>query len=186
MNMDRFTLNRDEAYLLTVDVQERLAPVIAHTGAVSLNVKRMLEGAAVFRLPGSATEQYPKGLGPTLPAIREAIDACGYPVFTKTVFTAYTPEVAAHVEASGRTSVIVTGMETHVCVFQTVRDLLAAGYRVFIPDDAVGSRSEESRVRALAVFTEMGACVTRTETILFDLLKDSKSPEFKTISALVK
>lgn len=184
--MNEFRLDKKDAYLLLIDMQERMMPVIDQAEWRQNRAMLWLQAAQVLKIPGAATEQYPKGLGPTVPDLKERLDALGYPVFEKTAFSSATAELKAHLEASGRKSVIVTGAETHICVYQTVRDLLEAGYTVFIPEDAVGSRRPEDRMSGLQRFREMGACVTVSETLLFEMLGSSEAPEFKAVSKLVK
>ena len=181
-----FHLRKEDAYLLVVDIQERLMPVIEQNELRVDRSLRMLKAAEEFKIPGCFTEQYPKGLGPTLPSLKEPGEELGYPFFEKTSFQSVTAEVKEHLQASGRKSVIVCGAETHICVYQTVRALLEAGFQVFIPADAVGSRTPEDRNSGLQRFREMGACVTVSETLLFEMLEDSKAAEFKAISKLVK
>lgn len=186
MDLNQYRLNRTEAFLLTIDVQEKLAPAMDRTEFCTGRVVRMLKAAEIFGLPGCLTEQYPKGLGASMPAVQAAAAACSHPVFDKVQFNAMTETVTACIEASGRRSVVVTGIETHICVFQTVRALLAAGYRVFVPEDAVSSRTADNRRNALRMMRDMGACITNTETLLFDLMGAAGGPEFKAVSALVK
>ena len=107
-------------------------------------------------------------------------------VFAKNSFTAYTEDVKNKIETLGPKKIIVTGMETHVCVYQTVRDLLDAGYEVHIAKDCVGSRTKENYQNGLDLMENMGAIINNTETIVFDLLKVSGTKEFKIMSALIK
>lgn len=184
--MKDFYLCIADAYLLVIDIQERMMPVIDQNEWRENRALLWLKAAEEFKLPGCVTEQYPKGLGPTVPALKEQLDELAYPIFEKTTFSSFTDEVKAHMESTGRKTVIVTGVETHICVYQTVRELLKAGYLVYVPEDAVGSRRPEDRANALQRFREMGACVTTSETLLFELLGSSEAPQFKAISKLVK
>lgn len=186
MNLNRYQLNRAEAFLLTIDVQEKLAPAMDRPDFCTDRVVRMLKAAEILGLPGCVTEQYPRGLGTSVPAVQAAAAACSHPVFDKVQFNAMTESVTACLEASGRRSIVVTGIETHICVFQTVRSLLAAGCRVFVPEDAVSSRTPDNRRNALRMMRDMGACITNTETLLFDIMGAAGGPEFKAVSALVK
>lgn len=187
-HLDRFTLHKDEAALLIIDIQERLAPAIYDQETVVDRSIRLLQAAIEMELPVLVTEQYPKGLGPTVPAIRDLL-AERLPhlkPFEKLSFTAYTSDVASALAANGRKKIIIVGMETHVCVFQTTRQLLSEGYQVFIVRDAISSRTSENRENAFQQMAEMGAVITNSETILFDLVKVAGSPLFKKISQLVK
>ena len=182
--MDQFTLERQETLLLVIDIQERLAPVIEVKDQVIANTKILIEAAKTMDFPLLATEQYPKGLGRTVP---ELLDLIGEErILSKNSFTAYTPEVKVALEAQGRKKILITGMETHVCVFQTVRDLLADGYQVYLVSDAVSSRTRANYENGLDLIRAMGAIITNTETAIFDLLKVSGTPEFKDMSALIK
>jgi len=185
---DRFTVSQDDTVLLIVDIQERLAPVIHDQAQVVAKTVILAQAAAEMNLPVLLTEQYPRGLGATLPAIALVI-AERLPAaqrFEKMAFSACTPEVMAALAATGRRKVIITGMETHVCVFQTTRQLLAEGYQVFLAADAVSSRTPENRQNALDMMAAMGAVISNTETLIFDLLKVSGTPLFKSVSRLIK
>ncbi len=182
--MDQFTLERQETLLLVIDIQERLAPVIEGKDQVIANTKILIEAAKTMDFPLLATEQYPKGLGRTVPVLLDLIGE--ERILSKNSFTAYTPEVKAALEAQGRKKILIAGMETHVCVFQTVRDLLADGYQVYLVSDAVSSRTRTNYENGLDLMRSMGAVITNTETAIFDLLKVSGTPEFKAMSALIK
>jgi nicotinamidase-related amidase len=148
----------------------------------------LLEAARLFNLQTIVTEQYPKGLGPTTQAITAKLDAFETrpAVIEKTIFSAAVPEVLAKIQLPKRPRVIVVGMETHVCVLQTVRDLLALGFTVHVPFDAVCSREPAAKRTALEAFARFGAVVTSSESVVFDLLGDAKHPHFKALSARVK
>jgi nicotinamidase-related amidase len=179
-------LDPARALVLLVDVQERLCPAMPPDGLARLvkYARALLGGARELGIPILATEQYPKGLGPTLPALRELLPS---PPLTKMHFScAPDPGFAAALEATGRRQIVIAGMETHVCVFQTARDLAAAGFDVQVCADAVTSRTEEHRRVGLDLCRDAGARVTTAETALFDLLGQCGTPQFKRISALVK
>jgi nicotinamidase-related amidase len=179
-------LDRARAAVLVVDIQARLTPAMPpETLARVLKYTRALIGAArELGLPVLATEQYPKGLGPLLPELRELLPS---PPLEKVHFSCGAdPAFAAALEGTGRRQVIVCGMETHVCVFQTVRDLVAAGYEVHVCADAVSSRTEEHRRVGLELCREAGAVISLAETAIFDLLHRAATDEFKKISPLVK
>lgn len=188
-DMDALKLEPHRTTLLVVDVQERLLPAMpaAHQRRIVAAHELLLDAARLLKVHTVATEQYPKGLGNTVPAVRALFDAFDVPVFEKTQFSACcvkgVTDALALVDAR---TVIVTGMETHVCVFQTVRDLLHKGYQVHVPFDAVASRDPECRRVALDTLRGCGAKITTAETVVFDLLRDAKHPEFRAISARVK
>ena len=179
-------LDRAKAAVLVVDVQSRLTPAMPEeTLARVIKYSRALVGAArELGLPVLATEQYPKGLGPLVPEIRDVLPS---PPLEKVHFSCGAdPAFAAALERTGRRQVIVCGMETHVCVFQTVRDLVAMGYEVHVCADAVSSRTEEHRRVGLELCRQAGAVVSLAETAIFDLLHRAATDEFRKVSPLVK
>ena len=130
-----------------------------------------------------ATEQYPKGSG----GPSRSSGSSSSPPLEKTRFSCGAdPAFAAELERTGRRQVIIVGMETHVCVFQTTRDLVAMGYEVHVCADAVSSRTEEHRRVGLELCREVGAIVTTAETAIFDLLHEAATPEFRKVAPLVK
>lgn len=182
--MDKFILNREDTVLMIIDIQEKLVPVMKYRDQVINNNKILISAAKEMKFPIIATEQYPKGLGRTVPEILDLIDDEN--IFAKTSFTAYTDDVKKALKALGKKKVLVTGMETHICVFQTVRDLIDDGYEVFLVKDAVASRTKDNFLNGLDLINSLGAIVTNTEPSVFDLLKVSGTPEFKFISKLIK
>jgi nicotinamidase-related amidase len=181
-------LLREQAIVLCVDVQERLSSAIPEEllSRLRKNAAILLRGAAALQVPVLVSEQYKKGLGDTLPDLVEALPA-GSRRFEKLEFSAWAAApVAQAIVDSGRSQLIVFGMETHICVFQTVRDLCHRGYTVHVPHDAVASRDPENMRLGLVLAERAGATVTAVETVLFDLLHRAGTPEFKAISALVK
>jgi nicotinamidase-related amidase len=177
-------LKRDDTAVLLVDMQERLAAVMDPSALrqVLRRCAALVEGARALGLPLAVTEQYPKGLGPTLPALREKLGDLR-PV-EKLRFSAFAPDVRR--QLGNRPNVVVAGMETHVCVFQTVRDLADAGMRPVLCTDAVLSRFPADREVGLQLAREAGATLSSVEAVLFDLLVEAGTPEFKRISAAVK
>lgn len=182
--MDKYTLRREETLLLVIDIQDRLARVMDDRDQVIRNSRILLKAAREMGFPCLVTEQYPKGLGRTAAELLEWVDQDL--LFTKNSFTACTEQVKEALGRLARKKVLVTGMETHVCVFQTVRDLLGDGYQVFLASDAVTSRSRFNYLNGLELIRSMGAVITNTETAVFDLLKVAGTPEFKAMSALIK
>jgi nicotinamidase-related amidase len=177
-------LDRNNACVLVIDVQDRLTPVMWNFAPVEKYCRAMILAARDLGMPVLATEQYPKGLGATLPSIREALGAA--PLVKMHFSCGADPAVAKALAATGRKQVIVVGIESHVCVFQTVRDLIDTGYQAFVGADAVTSRFEEHRRIALEQMRKMGAVITSVETSIFDLLHVAGTPEFKRVSALVR
>ena len=183
-------LNREDALLLVVDVQERLVPAIhQELYPRSLkNMKIMIESAGTLGVPILLTEQYPKGLGTTLASIEDGVrDAANLHRFDKLVFsTAGCAEFAAIAPALGRDQWIVTGMETHVCVYQTARGLADRGYQAHVVSDAVASRTKANWQIGLQLAERSGAVLTSTEVCVFDLLGGAGSEDFKALSKLIK
>src|SRR5574337_522072 len=177
-------LDRAKACVLVVDVQEKLAPVMWNFAPVEKYCKAMILAARELDLPVLATEQYPKGLGATIPSLREALGSA--PLVKMNFSCGADPMFMRTLEATGRRQVIMVGIESHVCVFQTARDLLERGYEVFVCADAVTSRFEEHRRVALDQLGAMGAHVTSAETCIFDLLHACGTAEFKRVSPLVR
>ena len=179
-------LDPSRAALLVVDVQERLAAAMP-PGDLERLLKytlALIGAARELGIPVLATEQYPRGLGPTLPALRAQLPA---PPIEKMAFScAADPGFAAALAATGRRQVVIAGMETHVCVFQTARDLAAQGYEVQVCGDAVASRIEEHRRIGLDLCREAGAVVSTAETAIFDLLHLAGTPQFKKVAPLLK
>jgi nicotinamidase-related amidase len=170
-------LARDRAALLIVDVQEAFRRYAAFT-TVAQACARLVQAARVLEVPTLVSEQYPQGLGHTAPEL----GLQGEPRIEKTVFSAVRAE---GFDLAGRDQVIVGGIETHVCVSQTVHDLLAAGVEVHVPADAVGSRHELDHERGLDRMQRAGATVSSVEAALFELLERAGTPEFKAVQKLI-
>jgi nicotinamidase-related amidase len=177
-------LKREDTALLVVDVQERLAAAM-DPEALSRVLSRLgalIDGARVLGLPIAVTEQYPKGLGHTVPPIRERLG--DVPVVEKMKFSSLDDAVRSRF--SGRRNVVLAGMETHVCVYQTVRDLVLEGRHPVVCIDAVISRKPVDREAGLELAKAAGATLSSVEAVLFDLLGVAGTPEFKKISAAVR
>jgi isochorismate hydrolase len=175
---------RTECRLLIVDVQEKLVPMISQYERMLGNCRRLIQGAKILEVPVFATEQYPKGLGRTVAPLAELLGS----VPDKLRFSC--AEVLewgmAAEQADNRFQIVVAGIEAHVCVLQTVLDLLAGGFQVFVPADAVSSRGELDWKIALDRMSTGGAVITTTESVLFEWCEKSGTPEFKQISQLIK
>lgn len=175
-------LDRERAALVVVDVQEAFRKAIPAFEQVAGATAKLLDGAAALSLPAIVSEQYPQGLGQTVPEVAEHLPAGVEPI-EKVRFSA---AEADGFDLGGRDQAIVCGIETHVCVNQTVLDLLDAGVEVHVVADAVASRSDENRELGLNRAEQAGATLTSVETALFELLRGSDAPEFKQVQALVK
>lgn len=176
-------LSSGSSRLLIVDVQEKLLPLIPVGDRLLHNCRRLLDGAKIVGVPAFGTEQYPKGLGPMMPDLASRLGQMPDKVYFSCV-----PALgwgSAAEAADDRDQVVVAGMETHVCVLQTVLDLLAAGYRVHVPADAVASRSEMDWRIALERMASSGATVTTVESVLFEWCERAGTPEFKAIQKMI-
>ncbi|UZQ51170.1 hydrolase [Clostridium kluyveri] len=182
--MDKFTLIQEESALIVIDIQERLVPAMPTSQKVIQNTNTLLSVSNKLEIPTIITEQYPKGLGKTVPEIHYNINEVS--VHEKITFSSCTDEVINTLKQSGKKKIIITGMETHVCVFQTVRDLLARNYQVFVVGDAVCSRTKENYLNGLSQMSAMGAVISNTEMVFFDLLKMAGTQLFKELSKLIK
>jgi nicotinamidase-related amidase len=184
MYMDKFILTEEETVFMVVDIQERLVPAMPEGQKVIRNTNILLNLCKKLDIPIIVTEQYPKGLGKT---VSEVSDNLGeLTVYEKISYTGYTDDVKSALKQLGKKKVIIAGIETHVCVLQTTRDLLANGYQVFVLGDAVSSRTKENYQNGLSLMSAMGAVVTNTETVVFDILKQAGTPLFKEMSKLIK
>ena len=184
---DKFFLDKDRALLVVIDVQEKLCAAMDEKVLAKLvkNTGILLETAAELHVPVLVTEQYVKGLGATLGELSEKAGDC--PCFEKMTFSCCgSDEFVAAIKTSGRKQVIITGMETHVCVLQTVIELRDAGFEVHLVKDAVMSRDKRNWETAVEAMALAGAVPTCTESVLFQLLKVAGTDSFKKLSKLVR
>ena len=169
--------------LLVVDVQEKLIRLVPGHERIIWNIRRLIDGAKLFEMPVLATEQYPKGLGGTVAELASRLDS----IASKTAFSSVgCREIAGQLERSPRPKWLIAGIEAHVCIQQTVLDLLGNGWRVYVAVDAIGSRFDIDRDTAIARMDSAGATLTTTEGALFEWCEDSSSPQFKQLSAMIK
>lgn len=183
-------LSRARAALLVVDIQDRLAAAMpeAILAQTVRNTSVLIEAARRMWLPIVVSQQYPRGLGATVPAIEDALrDAPNVHRFDKLDFSAAaTSDFSALAPKLGRDQWIVTGMEAHVCVYQSARGLVARGYEVHVASDAIASRTKQNFEVGKNLIERTGAIVSSTEVIVFDLLGSAADVEFKAISRLIK
>ncbi len=185
MAVEKFLLDKNSAALLIIDIQERLAAVMKQKDQVVKNCLHLVELAKMQSIPVVVTEQYPKGLGKTVPELQAALSS--YQPVEKTAFNCCgEPAFNALVKRLGRKKIIVTGMETHICVLQTSLGLLGEGYGVHLVSDAVCSRTKENWKSGVEFIRDAGGVVTNTETALFQLLGVAGTEEFKKISQRIK
>lgn len=176
--------NKENTLLLVIDLQEKLMPAIYESDRIIKNSACLLKVFEMYGIKKIATEQYPKGLGQSVDEIKENLDDEN--IFPKTSFDAITDEVSSYLKENKITNVIITGAETHICVYQTVRRLLFEGYKVFVVEDAVSSFNEKQKALGLKAMSDMGASLVNTEMLMFDLASDAKDENFKEISKMVK
>jgi nicotinamidase-related amidase len=174
-----------ETLLLVIDIQEKLAPAVFKSDRVIKNTGKLIRACKHLGVPVVHTEQYPKGLGRTVDELKELIreetpfeklsfSCCGNDDFMKRLRTL------------GRNDILVAGMETHVCVYQTCVELIEFGYNVHLVTDAISSRSEENRTLGIRCIERAGAVLTSTEMAIFELLRVAEGETFKAISKIVK
>ncbi|HET6159491.1 MAG TPA: isochorismatase family protein [Dongiaceae bacterium] len=177
-------LQRDKSQLLMVDMQERLLPAMSDPATIVRNGSHLLEAARTLTVPVLVSEQYPAGLGRTVPELANLAPANA--VHEKVEFSCFAnPALNAALSDSDRQTVIF-GIEAHVCVLQSAIEMAAASHDVTIVVDAIGSRAPESKEIALRRMQDAGVRLATTEMILFEWLRRAGTPEFKTISRLIR
>lgn len=178
-------LTIENTVLLLIDFQERLFPVMHDKEKLLGNVVKLIKGAVILEIPFIVTEQYPKGLGPTIAEIKNLIPHVK-PV-EKTCFSCGDePAFAEALGALKRKQVLVAGIEAHICTYQTAAALARAGYQVEVVSDCVSSRDPENKAVAVSKMAMLGIMPTTTEMALFELLKVARGDKFKAISAILK
>jgi nicotinamidase-related amidase len=176
-------LERDRAALLVIDVQERINAVMADQGHLP-RIEVLVEACRGLGVPVIGSEQYPQGLGPTVASLAAAL---GETAASKLTFSCTRDDgLRDAIDDLDPSQIVVTGIETHVCVLQTVIDLIDAGYEVHVPHDAVNSRRAADKEWALHRMAAAGAVITSTESALFELLERCDTVDFKTVAKLIK
>ncbi len=186
VDIQKFKLDADKTVLVVIDIQERLVPAMPQKVYRKLldTVSMLVDAAKLLGVPVVTTEQYPKGIGHT---VAELAKACSDKVIEKVSFGCCgEANFLESMKETGRSQVIVTGMEAHVCVYQTVLGLLEDGYHVHLLSDAICSRNKADYLSGIANAAQAGAVVTTAETVLFQMLKESTHEQFKAISKLIK
>jgi nicotinamidase-related amidase len=177
--------DRNQSQLVIVDMQTKLSSVMSdHISGVIKNCAILLQSAALLEIPTIFTEQYPKGLGPTLPELSRY--AAGKKAVEKTAFSCCGDPAFNRQLLGDHTQVILAGMEAHICVLQTALDLIAQGKTVFVLEDAVISRTPENKRNALNRMREAGVIISNTESLVFEWLGTAEGDAFKKISQLVR
>ena len=176
-------LERTKSLVLLVDMQERLVPAVADAADVTARCGILLQAAYELGVPILASEQYPKGLGSTIPALA----AFATRRLEKMEFSAYANSaIKDELTRAGQPQIVLAGVEAHVCVLQTGLELLDAGFQVFAVADAVSARRPESREVALHRIARAGATLITVEMALFEWLRSASAPEFRSISKLIR
>lgn len=184
--MVNFTLNREKCGLLIVDVQDRLFNQVERSCEVMLVMQKVIKGFQILKLPITISEQYPKGLGPTIATLKSCLSD-NQEYLAKTTFSCIgNPIIKEKLLHRDINQWVLMGLEAHVCVLQTAKDLLNAHRHVVVLNDAITSRSIYDYSTAIAEMRDCGIRISSSETILFELIKDSQAPEFKEISSLIK
>jgi nicotinamidase-related amidase len=175
----------EDSLLLVIDPQEKLVKMIHNREEVVQAISRLLKFASIFNIPVVLTEHYPQGLGYTVDEVKA--DLPDYQPITKRIFSCFgVPEFSQALEATGRRRLLVVGIETHICVSQTVHDALLQGYRVHVVADGVGTRKREDHDIALVRMRHAGAIVTTSEALLYEVTERADTDEFKHLLDLVK
>lgn len=174
--------------LLVIDVQEKLLPKIHAAAAVERNVAFLIDAARLLGIPVSATEQYPKGLGPTVPELGKRLRGDNQTTIPEKVAfsSCAVPSVVEGFRRDARTHVVLAGIESHVCVMHTALDLLGLNFRVFVAADAVGSRYPIDHEVALRRLEQAGCVPVSSEMCVFEWLGGARHPQFKAASQLVQ
>lgn len=176
---------KDETVLLVVDVQGKLAEIVYESEKLLRNIETLIKGAHLLDLPIIWVEQYPKGLGSTQESLKKHLQ--DEPYFEKISFSAYRNEqFKSHIDLLNRKNVLLTGIESHVCVYQTGKDLLRADYSVQIVEDAMSSRTKENKEIGIKKLNQLGATSTSVEMALFELMETAEIDSFREISRLIK
>jgi nicotinamidase-related amidase len=179
-------LNVDNTALLVIDVQGKLAQLMHQKESLFANLEKIIRGAQVLEVPIIWTEQVPEKLGQTTPAIAELLVNSAEPISKASFSCCGVQPFMAQLQALDRRQTLMTGIETHICVYQTAVDLLDMGYEVQVVADAVSSRTAENRQIGLDRLNEAGAIITSTEMALFELLRIAEGDKFRQITKIVK
>jgi nicotinamidase-related amidase len=175
-------MSRTDSGLLVIDVQAKLMDKIPGGDAVISQISKLIQGAGLLNVPVYATEQYPKGLGPTVPELADLL-----PVkLEKVSFSCgVLPEVTGFFQSRNIQKILLAGVEAHVCVLQTALDLIAAGFQVYLAADAAGSRHAMDLELGLRRMEKSGVVLTTSEAALFEWTEKAGTPEFKQVSRLI-
>ncbi|KEI72132.1 hydrolase [Endozoicomonas elysicola] len=178
-------LNLESSVLVVVDVQGKLATLMHEHESLFHNIVTMVKGAKLLNIPILWLEQIPEKLGNTISELTSELSGCS-PVRKSSFSACGEPDFVSALEKTGSRQVLLTGIEAHICVYQTAMDLLAGGYEVEVLVDAVSSRTMQSKEVALDKMSALGADLTTVEMALFELMKSAEAPQFREIAKLIK
>ena len=184
--LNKLLLQASQSLFVIIDMQVKLAPAmeLAAMQAVTKNCAILLQAANLMQVPTLATEQYPQGLGETLPALKQYFHHTKSIV--KTAFSACAEPTFKQLLPVDKPQIVLAGMEAHICVLQTALDLLQANNQVFVVEDAIISRNSTNKANAIARLRDAGCIIINTESVLFEWLANANHPAFKAVSALIK
>lgn len=180
------TLDRAQAALVIIDMQEAFRPKIAGFSETAARIALVAQAAQILNVPVIVTEQYPRGLGHTADEIKAVLPG-SLEVIEKTAFSSCgASEFVAQLESTGAKQILVCGIEAHICVNQTTHDLLARGFQVHLLTDCITSRTTQNKEIAFAKMQQSGALPSSTEMALFEMMRDARHEQFKAIQQLIK
>ncbi len=178
-------INIEDTLFVIIDVQDRLVTMLNKQEPIKKATSILVSSANIMNIPIVLTEQYPQGLGKTILDVISQVDETS--IIEKTSFSAMqTPEFAEKLKSYGKKNIVIGGIETHICVYQTVIDLIKEGFNVVVAKDACASRSSDCFKTGIQLMKDAGATISNVEVVLFELLKTSKNPNFKPVQALIK
>ncbi len=178
-------MEKQDCILWLVDIQKALFPLILDHEKLRKKLLFLISGAKLLEIPLFVTEQYPKGIGETIPEICSLLGST--PRVSKTAFSGFQDsKISALIKESGKKVWILAGIETHICIFQSAKDLVNAGFEVIVLRDCVGGRHREDHDSAIDELSLLGIRITTSETLFFELMRDKDSPYFKPIQQLIK
>ncbi len=187
--MLRTLMDPDHSFLLVIDIQERMFSSIGFKGqrAIEKYVPRLIKAAKALGIPIVVTEQYPKGLGGTLPDMKRLLEDANARFFEKNSFSVLRDDsIRKHIKSLNRDECVVCGIETHVCVYQSVVDLINENFDVRVPRECVASRSKKNWEVGISAMAHVGAQISSVEMVLFEWLGTAANPAFKQVQSLIK
>ena len=177
-------INENNCIIVIIDIQEKLVNIIKDS-TIKENAVHIAKTANILNIPVLITEQYPKGLGSTIQDIKDSV--CNAVYIEKTNFNAFSEQkFKEYISNTNKKQIIIFGIETHICVLQTIYDILNKGFDIFLVENASGSRNDKDKEIAIERLRKAGCEIVTTEMVIFELLKSSRHPKFKEIQALIK